>query len=115
MVGKIDWSKPIETMYGRPVEMLRELNSAPGVGRRYAVLYIDECGNESVTTVTEDYRGEFFRNKKSRGVLEGWINLYPDGSTSSLYRERKIADRAACSTRIACLRIIQSWEEGDGL
>jgi hypothetical protein len=37
-------------------------------------------------------------------LIEGWVNLYPDG-TLSLYERRESADKFANSNRIRCVKV----------
>ena len=51
---------------------------------------------------------------KKKVWVEGWLNVYPDGYCSFWY-DRNAADNMEISERIACIRIDQEIEEGEGL
>ena len=48
---------------------------------------------------------------------EYWMNVYPSemGNVTYLYLTKKVADKAADSDRIACVRVEIDVEEGEGL
>jgi len=59
--------------------------------------------------------GDFsIRNVPEKKRLKGWINVYP-GCYSTVFYEKKHADRAAVEIRTACIPIDIEYYEGQGL
>lgn len=111
---KIDWTKPIQTEDGRPLELLR----APTAEQRGVVELLDAepgrtrlqyCGIAGET----GWFGQIVNAPTPKLVYECWVNAYPGGGYVS-WTTRILADEHA-GARIARLHIRQEYMEGDGL
>lgn len=110
----LDLTKPIETRYGRKVEILKT-----NLNGEYPILALID--NEDIESYTLD--GNYFINADFHSLdlvnvsakYSKWINIYNegDGEDVIMHDTKESADEGAISARIACINI--EFEEGDGL
>lgn len=104
----IDFTKPVQTRDGRPVEILSANGRGPKPIKGYVADNIDLC---SWTTDGKIYQGDTMFERGSdlvnvpppKKVM--YINVYGDGNFSCFYRSRTEADRGATIRRQACVRV----------
>lgn len=114
----VDWDKPIRMVFevGGGSEAVRYLGSRKGpesyrrhivavdYGDYEGVVFADDCGR-----VNKCCRVINVPEKHVR-----WVNCYPpEGPPDRAHETRDIADKSACRSRIACVRI--EFEDGEGL
>ncbi len=46
---------------------------------------------------------------------ERWVNVYPDGTMGGIYESVREANRQASGNRIACVKVLISGIEGEGI
>lgn len=114
MTKPIDWTKPLQTMDGRPARLLGKLetDTFPMVvaikradGREFEACYTED-GFYYLGKVTDTCDLRNVPTKKSRRV---WINVYPEWQAA--YQSKEEADRNAHSDRLACIETVLEWEE----
>ena len=52
---------------------------------------------------------------KPRIQREVWVNVYAEGARATAYYRKEYADRNAFKNRIACVKLVFDWDEGEGL
>ena len=110
----IDWSKPLETVCGNPVELLKDDYRQDGY--TYCLVfqrgYDSLIGDAAYLVDKEGFRNgsQLIRNRKVK--REGWVNIYKDRFTS-YWRDTKAEALARVfpedENYIATVKI--EWEE----
>lgn len=115
VMKQLDFTKPIETCDGYLVTILS--TNAPG---KHSVVW-------HVTTSDIIHQSDFYgnsskdssylRNVPEQIELEGWINIFKENDSifSYLYKSKNDADKDAGKLRTACVKVIYSYVEGEGL
>jgi hypothetical protein len=115
MKPKVDFSKPVQTRDGRPVELV----TTNGRGQYHVLGYIDK--NDTFTQWTAE--GKFLNEHESYADLVnvpvkrvGWTNITPFGQGSPIigcpgyiYRSKEEAESAAPNERVICVKV--EWTE----
>lgn len=71
----------------------------------------DHVGNVGWVTCSDGTRRDTKKMTWDRPKVkkEGWVNIYPGRTASSVHLSKEAADMAGCDNRIACVRV--DWEE----
>lgn len=94
----IDWTKPIETMYGEPAELLHDHRRSGGISAdyKYVVLYGDEIQRTAFVNAEGKQLGcneQFIRNV-TPPVHTVWLNWGKVNQDGSLYVAGRYTTRA---------------------
>lgn len=110
------------TRDGGEAQYVGKITCAPDeddIGRAY-VFYHDSCDETYqhyqcgwIGGVQED-EDDIISIKKPKRVLDCWVNVYEDGA-GFFFRSLEQANDCVIGKRIACLHIVQEYEEGEGL
>lgn len=113
MNSKIDWTKPLEDTYGRPVRLI--CSDCVGLTNKEYVVLIKTKNGYEITLTCDEHGIVPYSTARIRNVMPKpekrtiWVNLYPrDG-----YASKEMADYYATDSRIACVPV--TFTEGDGL
>lgn len=102
----IDWTKPIETMEGRPARVIA--TDIKG-DRSILVAALNVAGNENIYWLDSNgmcfpYREPSVCNVPPAPEVR-YFNFYSDGMISNDHESREEADKNAGPDRIACVRV----------
>jgi hypothetical protein len=117
----LDLSKPVQTRDGRAARII----CTDKKNLVYPIVALITTSAEIETLKTYTPAGQLFAISTGKGlsrhdlinvpvVKTGWLNMYPRKHTSpTLWRTKELADEAACTNRIACIKV--EYTEGEGL
>lgn len=114
-----DPTKPVQTRDGRKARII----CTDAVGDRPVVALVMEGGDEFMRRCFESgsFTGgglcsaDLINIPEEPKTIEGWVNVYSDGSTGNV-RAKCDADRVAeVGGRIACVPVTITYREGEGL
>lgn len=117
----LNWGKPIQTVSGKPAELLRKLhgNRAP-----YAVLvlsngaeHVQHCYASGMHAEGQNACENIVNVPPKKIEMEFWINVYPakDGGSGhryEIYRSYLVADEMAEENIVACVKMVGQAIEG---
>lgn len=112
----IDWSKPVQTVDGKPLRVLCT-DRAP---HHHPVVALDAAGAIRTYMIDGTLRGDGFRRPQAMNVpvmKHGWVNVfstldYANGPWAKIYPSKAEADDGMhpfSAPRVACKKI--EWEE----
>lgn len=117
---KLDFTRPVQQRDGETVEIICTTADYWVGGVHFPIIGI--CARMMLRSYMADGRfrhdaecGYDLINVPGKRRVVGWMNVYPEGTTSAPYRSKKAADGHCLSTRIACIPIDIEFTEGDGL
>jgi len=116
-----------ETIDGIPAKVVYASSAA----QEYPLLVVvgeDDDEEQYSTWICENltsywnHKYPFIRRKPKRGTREFWVNIYPDGDFDSFVvkeeadsTEAYLRSRSGHYPRIACVKVVVEYEEGEGL
>lgn len=108
----IDWSKPVQTVDGKPLRVL--CTDRPQ--HHHPVIALDPAGALRTYTIDGTLSGDGYRcpHVINAPVKKyGWVNVYDDDgkpwAANAIYESEDLANGAAAKYRVACKKI--EWEQ----